>query len=293
MINICSWITSYPYQIFGGVLSIVAFLFISQQIIEKLYKCQFKTSENHDHLIIIQHGFLGIFISHSLKLKSCINSNSKTSKPLVPKIALVLFAYLYIYKSKFSKTYRGNHIKLLSETANRFEVLNTCKANPNDYNFRGQLIRMELPLITYHNSLTFEVYFEKIPREKRKQKDKQITNENDDETFIKGTIIGNNSDNKTVRIQITNFAKLISMNMETNDNTKSIIIEVNKFEMLSKKDILNDVDDGKSDFDTHKSNDANNTDSDYDSSDPFVFKDDKFKLILFTNVSAIICTSFV
>eukprot|EP01084_Bolivina_argentea_P269737 458495_1 len=62
LVNICSWITYHPYQIVGCVLSIGAFLFISQKIIEKLYKFQFKTSDNPDHLIVIQHGFLAPWI---------------------------------------------------------------------------------------------------------------------------------------------------------------------------------------------------------------------------------------
>eukprot|EP01084_Bolivina_argentea_P251742 422347_1 len=204
-------------------------------------------------------------------------THSKQSKPLTPKIALVLFAYLYIYKSKFSKTYRGKHIKLISETNNEYQVLNTSKANPNDYDFRGQLIRMELPLITYHNKLTFQVYFEKMPREKKTDNKNDTTNQkpaentqigNNNDTFIKGSIISDNNENGTVRIKITNFAKFISMNMENNDNTKSIIIEVNKSEILTKNDILNNDnnDDDKSDFETDEE-DAN-TDSDYDENDP-------------------------
>ena len=42
-------------------------------------------------------------------------------------------------------------------------------------------------------------------------------------------------DDDLVRIKITNFDKFISMNMENLNNTKSLIIEVKKSEILDKK----------------------------------------------------------
>ena len=208
------------------------------------------------------------------------------SKPLPSKVGLALFAYLYIYKSKFSKEYRGKHIKIISESddGNQFEILNTSNANPNDYDFRGQLIRMDLPLITYQNNVTFEVTFEKIPFPKPPKKDsnpntQKIEYKQNDNVFIKGSVMerAENKNDDLVRIKITNFDKFISMNMENNENnTKSLIIELKKSEIISatelslKSDKAENAenDDDASNFQTDEEENEDRWDSDYDSADP-------------------------
>jgi len=198
------------------------------------------------------------------------------------KVALLLFAYLYIYKSKFSKSYKGKHIKVVSESAdgNSFELLNTSNSNPNDYDFRGQLIRMDLPLITYHNHVAFEVYFEKLPYKINKKattdkdkEDKSTTSTSaykaNDQVLLKAMVMErpqSEHNDDLVRIQITNFDKFISMNME---NDKSVIIELNKSQLIKSIDDGDGdaAEDEKSDFETDEENEEN-VDSDYDSADP-------------------------
>ena len=196
-----------------------------------------------------------------------------SSKPLPPKIGLALFSYLYSYQSEFSKTYRGKYMKILSQTEedkkeNKYSILNKSNANPNDYEFRGQLIRMELPLISYHTNVCWEVYFEKIPIKIPNKTDKNEQNQKSEQNksvLIKAAVMDrDNKDNDDlVRIKITNFDKFISMNME--NNAKSLIIELKKSEIINNIKTEETVDDA-SDFDTDEEED--NLDSDYDENDP-------------------------
>eukprot|EP01084_Bolivina_argentea_P139408 245247_1 len=177
------------------------------------------------------------------------------------KVALTLFAYLYVYKSKFSKTYRGTHIDIISEKDDQFEILNTSTKNPDDFDFRGQLIRMELPLVTYHNNIVFEIYFEKLLPKKGKKKTKNTGYKAEDNVLIKGSVMDRaQSDDDLVRIKITNFAKFISMNMENNnDKTKSLIIELKQSEIVRASKDNDDAVSVGSDY---------GTDSDFDETDP-------------------------
>eukprot|EP01084_Bolivina_argentea_P089120 160876_1 len=152
--------------------------------------------------------------TNEFKLVSNIYRNhGRNKKPLPSKVRLVLFAYLYKYRSTFSKTFRGSHISITSDDG--LTVLNKSNQNPQDFNFRGQLIRMQLPLIPYHTNVRWEIYFEKMKPPKKTEKKNETKNDDENEVFIKASIVDTNDDNNdNVRVKITNFDKFISMNME-------------------------------------------------------------------------------
>merc|ERR1712113_456368 len=123
-----------------------------------------------------------------------------------------------------------------SNSGQTFEILNTSNRNPNDFDFRGQLIRMETPLITEHNHVCFEVYFEKIPpkiEEIKPMKAKQ------QKVLIKGSLIEHISSNDgMVRVKIDNFERIISNDKEN----KSLIIELQQSEIMNDDEMGTDDD---------------------------------------------------
>mmetsp|Transcript_26037 Transcript_26037/g.42558 ORF Transcript_26037/g.42558 Transcript_26037/m.42558 type:complete len:405 (-) Transcript_26037:85-1299(-) len=157
------------------------------------------------------------------------------SVPHLPdKVGLCLFAYVHAYRSKVSRRYKGKEMEIVSESddGSAFTVLNTSTQDPNSFSFRGQLIRMERPLLTDHNHVAFEIYFEKIPPQRpaaRSIYDKRMMLQMPqykphEKVLVKATVeppSSSSASSNLVRIKLNNVEQVISA------DGKTVILELN------------------------------------------------------------------